>query len=342
MTLHIGMITGGDTPANAPTIERIQRMIAEADAANQGAASDFDLDLTFQVSGPMWQPPFYGVRAGRLAADRKLLPIKIGVPEAFPSPVERDRFLANAMRESMARAEEAVKRKRFDWSLSETHQIVDQVLKQSLVTPGQDSTAQSDGPGQVEPGGSTEPHDDCTGDTMLVKLYARGEDGWRYWEAWHAGSLVTIHTGRVGDRGRSSQLPVRTGQNARDVIRHEMLPQLDQGFEKLDEADQSTLIVQYPADYFSDMDHALRVWEEVERLLNEEFGWRGLGRCVNVDYSSELTFTAIAVEEGLGVATVREALAKAGYLDRAVIGVEKSGQYVAVWPEDRKGARIAY
>jgi hypothetical protein len=67
----------------------------------------------------------------------------------------------------------------------------------------------------------------------------------------------------------------------------------------------------------------------VNRLLNEELGWLGLGPCVKVDYSSELTFTAIAVDESLGIAAVCEALGRAGHLDGAVIAVER---FRSEWP----------
>jgi hypothetical protein len=339
MTVNIGILIGGTSQRNGPTIERIQRLRAEAEAASEGIPSDFNLDVTFQISGPVWRPPFHGVRAGRLSAERKYLPVTIGVPEAFSSAAERDRFLWSTMSESAQKAQEAVRRRGFDWSLSGIHQIVSEVLARTVEAPGQNSAME---PKESGTGGLVEPDRATSGRPTLVKLYSLTEAGWRYWEAWHAGGKVTIHSGVVGDRGEVSEVPVTHGQNPQDIIRQAMRRQLNEGFKPLEEADQSRLIVQFASDYFNDVDDALRVWDKVKRLLNDELGWIGVGRCVNVDYSGELTFTVEALEDAIAVVTMRDALDREGLLDRSVIAVERSGQYIAVWPEDRRGDPIAY
>jgi hypothetical protein len=96
-----------------------------------------------------------------------------------------------------------------------------------------------------------------------------------------------IASGQVGTNSLVSEVLVGRDQTPQDVIRQLMRSQLDHGFKQMEEVNQSTLIVQYPPDHFEDMDHVLRVWDVVPRVLNDELGWAGLGRCVNVDYSSE-------------------------------------------------------
>jgi hypothetical protein len=119
VTLLTGLMVDGETTDNRPTVERIRRMRIEADVVNEEIPSDFDLDLTFEVAGSVSKPAFHGVRPGRrLTATRRYFLVEIGVPERFASDADRDRFLRNAMRDSVRTAEEAVKRRRLDWSLT--------------------------------------------------------------------------------------------------------------------------------------------------------------------------------------------------------------------------------
>jgi hypothetical protein len=339
MTLHIGLIVGGDTSGNAPTVERIQRMIAEAAAADKLGVSEFDLDVTFQVSGPVWQPPFLGVRAGRLSVDGRSLSVKIGVPEAFPSAVERDRFLFTTMKESASRAEDAVKRKGHDSSLAEVHRVVGQILDRSLEAPAPHITHDA----MTEEGraGSTQSEKEGEADVRLVKLYSPGPAR-KYWEAWHVGAAVTIHSGVVGDRGQVTEVTVDADETPLAVIGRAVREQLDVGMVRIEDVDQASIIIQFPPNYLKDTDRVLRVWDEVKRVLNERLGWLGLGECTNVDYSGELTFTITTVDRELAVKQIRDALDEEERLDRALIAVEESGKYVAVWPDERRGFTVAY
>jgi hypothetical protein len=333
----------GETTDNRPTVERIRRMRIEADVVNEEIPSDFDLDLTFEVAGSVSKPAFHGVRPGRrLTATRRYFLVEIGVPERFASDADRDRFLRNAMRESVRTAEEAVKRRRLDWSLTAIRRAVDEVVDRCLSSPDQEDAAPPEGIGPESGGESVEPEQTDLAAKLPVKLYALAGDGWRYWEAWPAGGNVVVHTGVVGDRGQVTEIPVQPGEDPRDVIRRAARTPIEAGFSRIDEADHTTILVQYPQEVIRDAPHAMAVWREAERLLNEELGWLGLGRCVNVDYSGELTFTVIAMDEPLGIAAVREALARAGRLAGVAIAVDRDGRYVIVWPEDRQGAKLTY
>ena len=177
----------------------------------------------------------------------------------------------------------------------------------------------------------------------MTKLYRRTADGLEYWEHWTNDGVTTVHTGRVGERGDVERFEDKDAFAA--FFARTMPELLQSGFRGIPEDEHASILVQWPPDTVPEaLDEIEALWDNVEHLVNEELGWTGLGHCSGVDYSSELTAMAEAVDADLAVKVLADALAHSDLPGGALIAVRVSDddneRDEIRWPPDRHGEEL--
>ncbi len=112
----------------------------------------------------------------------------------------------------------------------------------------------------------------------MIKLYKKVDGRLQYHEAWLDEGVIMEHWGAVGDRGRSREHPVPRRKSENAALREVLKLALDSGYEAIDDAQVSIVLIEYEVDGFgtpSDLEkrHAL------EARMNETLGWTGVGHC---------------------------------------------------------------
>jgi hypothetical protein len=170
--------------------------------------------------------------------------------------------------------------------------------------------------------------------SLMETLYKFEGDKVSYWEAWEAEGQIIIHWGELGDRGESHTLAMKQGQSAKKFIAQEAKKYRAEGYRKLKEDEEVTVLVQYQVDGWGtpeDLDkrHA------VEDRLNECLGWTGNGRCDGGDIGSgTMNVCSLVVNPYLAGQTIVEELRKNNMLEGAVIAIEREDSFEVLYPGD--------
>jgi hypothetical protein len=163
----------------------------------------------------------------------------------------------------------------------------------------------------------------------MLKLYRKFE----YWEAWDAGSTVTIHWGTVGERGEIRSVQKQPLKPSEKTIESESQPRRSEGFREIPFERHIAIVVQYRLDSWgSPEDLGLR--HKVEGILNECLGWTGNGFCDGGDIGSGvMNVFSYVVNPDVAIETIRDELSTRKLLGRAVIAVREGEDYRVAWPE---------
>jgi hypothetical protein len=63
----------------------------------------------------------------------------------------------------------------------------------------------------------------------MLKLYRTRDGDKEYWEAWESDDGITVHWGRLGDRGETREVPRKGREASSKVIDREAEPASGQG-----------------------------------------------------------------------------------------------------------------
>ena len=160
-----------------------------------------------------------------------------------------------------------------------------------------------------------------------------------YWEAWDAGNRsVTVHWGALGETGATKDVGISTDETADDVIDRESREPRATGYEEIEMERHTQMVVQFKTkDEWGDSDD-LGKRHHVDNILNECLGWTGNGHYDGGDIGSgTINSFVFAVDADLAKDAIVRALTTNGFIDGAIIAVEKEVDYEVVWPEDFKG-----
>lgn len=156
---------------------------------------------------------------------------------------------------------------------------------------------------------------------MITKLYKRTPDGLLYWSAWNQRRTITIHEGRVGDRGSTRELTLGILQRAGPAIRDLAKSPLADGYAPIPLEEHDQIIVQLrspdpPGKEFMEEARSLSA------LLNDEIGWLGGGQLDGYDIGGGTTNIFLDTIDPEAVTPgIIAALACEGLADRAVVAV---------------------
>jgi hypothetical protein len=174
----------------------------------------------------------------------------------------------------------------------------------------------------------------------VVKLYRLEGRPRLYWEAWEEDGSLVIHRGPLGERGSVARVAAPNGDTVSEVLDREMQRAIADGYVPVRDEEHLRVMVQYPPERFAAPQEVEATWDRVERTINESLGWTGLGRCQLVDFSSELTFIALVLDQQLAVQAIREGLQRGGQLDGSALAVEREEGFQVVWPPQWAGEMI--
>lgn len=174
---------------------------------------------------------------------------------------------------------------------------------------------------------------------MLLKLYKREADTMLYWEAWEENDEIVVHFGQVGDMGETTTLPLAEFEPPETAINKQAEEARAAGFEEIDHEELFEVIVQYPIDGMGtpeDVDRAA----QVEDLLNDSLGWRGLGHCDGNDIGGDtLNVYCYVVDPQIALGAIVAELKENDLLEKAVIAYQdkESENFVVLWPDNYPG-----
>jgi hypothetical protein len=171
----------------------------------------------------------------------------------------------------------------------------------------------------------------------MLKLYKRGRDGVRYWEAWARGAWVVVHEGKLGERGKVKHLEPQQGKTPEQVIALAAEKPRGKGYAEVPTEEQYQVVVQYRLETWGsveDLDKA----QEIEHLFNECLGWTGNGFCDGNDIGSGcLNIFSVVVDPQLAAQAMIAELHKHELLDGAVVAARFGEEYRVFHPPDFEG-----
>lgn len=171
--------------------------------------------------------------------------------------------------------------------------------------------------------------------TSMVKLYKFIENNKAlYWEAWEADGEVVLHSGDLGERGESQSVPLKRDESSEKLIEREANKYRADGYRELQEGEEYTVIVQYRVEgWGTPEDLAKR--HTIEDLFNEVLGWTGNGNCDGGDIGSgTLNIFCPVVNPYLASQAMVEELRKNGFLEGAVIAIDRDDSFEVLYPEN--------
>ncbi len=184
----------------------------------------------------------------------------------------------------------------------------------------------------------------------LIKTY-RADDGiLLYREAWTDGSMLMIHEGTVGTKGKTSHLSTRG-----KALHRASLPTMAQrvkafresaaadGFREIPDEELSWVVLQVWM-FSDDLTHPsdARLLDEAQEALDQHLGWLGLGHVDGNDIGGVpptgegtiLNLFCRVVDIPAGVKAVRSFATKVKLEQKYVIGAREPGEdsdYVLAW-----------
>jgi immunity protein 39 of polymorphic toxin system len=169
----------------------------------------------------------------------------------------------------------------------------------------------------------------------LLKLYRLAPGEPRYWETWEEPRGVTIHSGRLGEKGETRRL--FSGDGSRRLVQAEAAQRRAEGYAEVPIQDHATMILQYRINGFgteADLDKRNRVMN----LMDEALGWTGLGHCDGGDIGSGTTnvFCPV-VDADLATRVIVEELERRGLLQGLTLAAETDAEISVRWPPDYQG-----
>lgn len=171
----------------------------------------------------------------------------------------------------------------------------------------------------------------------MITLYKFNDHEVLYWQAWEDGTEIIAHWGEVGDRGETQVFPAQRGENAEQTMTREAGKYRHEGYRELAEDDEIVFIVRYQIDGMGTPDDLGKRYS-VENLLDECLGWTGNGRCDGGDIGSgAMSVCSVVVNPYLAAKTIVEELRGRGWLEGAVMAVEREESFEVLYPENHGG-----
>jgi hypothetical protein len=129
MPLVIGSMIGGTT-SWTDRVKRVwARMSTAAETASARYPSADNLEILFDVPGPMWQPKYSGIRTGRASRGDRRLQIQVAVPESLSTDAEIECFFLEAIAQSALLAKQEAPKRVGIWSGDAIDSIVSEVAR---------------------------------------------------------------------------------------------------------------------------------------------------------------------------------------------------------------------
>ncbi|HTR23325.1 MAG TPA: hypothetical protein VMI10_05030 [Terriglobales bacterium] len=171
----------------------------------------------------------------------------------------------------------------------------------------------------------------------MVKLYRTSGGVTEYWEAWITATDVTIHWGKLGDKGEMRELPHEDGLHPSEIVKREAKPIRAAGFKPRKTKELNSVVIQYKIQGRGTVnDHDRRV--QVEERMNECLGWTGLGHCDGGDMGSgQMNVFCYVVDAAIAEKVIVSDLDEHGLLDGAVIAERVGDEAKVLWPHDFAG-----
>jgi hypothetical protein len=159
----------------------------------------------------------------------------------------------------------------------------------------------------------------------------------RYWEAWESDDGITVHWGRLGERGETREVARKTRESSVKVIEREAQTPRAAGFRSIADDDLERIAIQYKIEgHGTTKDLELRC--KVENLMNEGLGWTGLGHCDGGDIGSgTINVFCFVVEVALGEQVIVRALEANKLLEHATIAHSTEAGDKVLWPKNFVG-----
>lgn len=172
----------------------------------------------------------------------------------------------------------------------------------------------------------------------MKKLYKKLDDGWHYAEAWVRERTCTLHWGKVGEQGESTETKTGMFSSAEKTIEKSLSEWRAKGYEELSEQDQHILVVTHQIEGEWGQEGDLEQRHMNEETLNECLGWTGNGHVDGGDIGmGEMSVFCIVVDPQAAKSTIINEFTAFDQLDGLSIRFRKldDEDYETLWtPED--------
>ncbi len=112
----------------------------------------------------------------------------------------------------------------------------------------------------------------------MIKLY-KDENGIKqYWETWEYNGIYTVHWGRVGETGETTEIKKSLFNSPKKKISNMIDAKKEEGFKEIQIEDIKILLIEYKIEGMG-TESDLNKRQRLEERMNGTLGWTGLGHC---------------------------------------------------------------
>jgi len=152
----------------------------------------------------------------------------------------------------------------------------------------------------------------------MIKLYKRTEEGLFYHEAWISGMQIIQHEGKVGTNGEAYSFDYTSGQPDELSLERTLKSARQNGFEEIPDEAHHEITLQWK--FKSKPTEIKNINDELEEIINEVFGWQGLGRASEVKLIDSLSqISCLVVDFDMALNRISEIISNPRYSSFQII-----------------------
>lgn len=175
------------------------------------------------------------------------------------------------------------------------------------------------------------------GMATVITLYHPEPIGLCYAQCWRDDANMVVHTGKVGEAGRTEKTPYQSLAEYEAYLKQFYEEYQSRGYAPWEEAMMTWLAVELPLPQETSSREA---WQaQVERRLGEGLNWTGVGMVESLERGEEsLIVHCLTVDETIGVAVARQILEGAD----GEIEIDSSRLKIAAMPFHKEAYTLVY
>ncbi|NDW10808.1 hypothetical protein [Dysgonomonas sp. 520] len=184
-------------------------------------------------------------------------------------------------------------------------------------------------------------HDDTVSfseesDEDMVKLYKPVDGEMKYFEVWLTDTGLTIHTGVLGDTGKTEDFSYKKDSelSPRKAMAKFVFDQKERGYAEIEDLEE--LVVQYSYSDNDDQNKMLDKRNKVEDILNDCLGWTGNGHCDGGDIGSgTMNLFCYVVDKDIAAQSILEVLKEENLMEGMKLAyLDEKEEFKLIYPKE--------
>lgn len=173
----------------------------------------------------------------------------------------------------------------------------------------------------------------------MLRLIRDGLPDPDYTEIWvRDDRIVVVHTGTVGDRGKTQEKIANDSEHVERLIAESSAMACEQGFREIREDEWFDMVLQYHFDTCESLPDLLAHRHVLENLVSQNLGWNGYGRVTGGDIGNDRfnIYCRVICPEMAAFSALSE-LETFGFDEEIIAAFSHGDTYEVVHPLDFKG-----